>query len=178
MNLHTLHFVPPQSRSNILTTHYIVKHPKLHCRGCDTFCFAYPQKERCFEEKSLRHVAIVAKFQEDNKVKMSLKMLFPTILFFFDQFHLICKIMAKFSGIESLRTVFKFRKRKLKENFCVLFTNSIKRACEIRKFHVAVAQRELRNVQKSMTHVQSCCFANIHVNLLLFCPSSLPTLSS
>ena len=95
-----------------------------------------------------------------------------------DQFHLICKIMAKFSGIESLRTVFKFRKRKLKENFCVLFTNSIKRACEIRKFHVAVAQRELRNVQKSMTHVQSCCFANIHVNLLLFCPSSLPTLSS
>ena len=72
MKLHTLHFIPPQSQSDILTPHYIVKHPTLHCRGCDTFCFAYLQKERCFEEyreKSLRHVAIVAKFQDDNKTE-------------------------------------------------------------------------------------------------------------
>ena len=48
----------------------------------------------------------------------------------------------------------------------VLFAYSIKRAREIRKFHVAVVQRRLRNVQKSMMHVQSCRFANI--NLLLF----------
>ena len=112
------------------------------------------------------------------KLKTSLKKWIPTVSNFIHQFQLICKILAKFSGIESARTLSKLRKRKLKENFCVLFTNSIKRACEIRKFHVAVVQRELRNVQKSMPHVQSCCFANIHVNLLLFCPSSFPTPSS
>ena len=50
-----------------------------------------------------------------------------------------------------------------------MFTYSIKRAREIRKFHVAVVQRRLRNVQKSVMHVQSCCFANL--NLLLFCRS-------
>lgn len=35
MQLHTLHFIPPQSHSNILTPHYIIKYLKLHCRGCD-----------------------------------------------------------------------------------------------------------------------------------------------
>ena len=35
-----------------------------------------------------------------------------------------------------------------KENLCVVLTYSIKRACEIRKFHVAVVQQQLRNVQK------------------------------
>ena len=44
--------------------------------------------------------------------------------------------------------------------FCVLFCYFIKRAHEIRKFHVAVVQPRLRNVQKSVMHVQSCCFAN------------------
>ena len=34
-------------------------------------------------------------------------------------------------------------------------------------FHVVVVQRRQRNVQKSVTHQQSYCFANI--NLLLFC---------
>ena len=34
----------------------------------------------------------------------------------------------------------------------------IKQAREIRKFHVTVLQRRLRNVQKSEMHVQSCCF--------------------
>ena len=37
---------------------------------------------------------------------------------------------------------------------------------EIRKFHVEVMQRRQRNVQKSVMHVQSCCFANL--NLVLF----------
>ena len=50
--------------------------------------------------------------------------------------------------------------------FCVGFTYSIKQASEIRKFHVAVVQRRLGNVQKGVMHVQSCCFTNI--NLLLF----------
>ena len=37
---------------------------------------------------------------------------------------------------------------------------------EIRPFQVVVVQRRLRNVQKSVMYVQSCCFANI--NRLLF----------
>ena len=62
-------------------------------------------------------------------------------------------MLATFSGVESERTIPKFRKRNLK-NFCVVFTYSIKRTCEIRKFHVAVVQRRLRNVQKSVINVQ------------------------
>ena len=58
---------------------------------------------------------------------------------------------------------------KEKENFCSLFTYSIKRAREIRKFQVSDLQRRLRNVQKSVMHLQSCCFANI--NRLFFCCS-------
>ena len=39
-----------------------------------------------------------------------------------------------------------------------------------RPFHIfVVVQRRLRNVQKSMMHVQRCCFENL--NLLLFCRS-------
>ena len=30
---------------------------------------------------------------------------------------------------------------------------------EIRKFHVVVVQQQLRNIQKSVMHMQSCCFA-------------------
>ena len=43
---------------------------------------------------------------------------------------------------------------------------SIKRAHEIRKFHVAIVQRQLRNVQKSVIYMQICGFAN--VNPILF----------
>ena len=49
---------------------------------------------------------------------------------------------------------------KEKTPFCVLFSYSINRAHEIRKFHVAVVQPRLRNMQKSVMHVQICCFAN------------------
>ena len=38
---------------------------------------------------------------------------------------------------------------------------------EIRYFQVVVVQRRQRNEQKSVMHVQSCCFANL--NLSLFC---------
>ena len=41
---------------------------------------------------------------------------------------------------------------------CRLFTSSIK--CEIRHFHFAFVQWWQRNVQKSLMHVQSCCYAN------------------
>ena len=40
---------------------------------------------------------------------------------------------------------------------------------EQRHFHVEIAQRRLRNVQKSVMHERSCCFANL--NLLFFCRS-------
>jgi len=53
---------------------------------------------------------------------------------------------------------------KEKEN--AVFNYPIKQALKIRKFHVAVMQLRLRIVQKSVMHVQSCCFANI--NQLLF----------
>ena len=56
---------------------------------------------------------------------------------------------------------------KEKESCCLVFPSSTKH--EIRHFHVVVVQRRLRNVQKSLIHVQTCCFANL--NLLLFCRS-------
>ena len=56
---------------------------------------------------------------------------------------------------------------KEEENCCFVFPSSTKR--EIRHYHVVVVQRRQRNVQKSVKHVQSCCFANL--NQLLFCRS-------
>ena len=53
---------------------------------------------------------------------------------------------------------------KEKESCCLLVPSSTKR--EIRHFHVVVVQRRKRNVQRSVMHVQSCCFACL--NLLLF----------
>ena len=60
--------------------------------------------------------------------------------------------------VESQRTVFKFRKRKLTLLCWVYLLPAIKQAREIRKFHVAAEQWRLRNVQKSVLHVQSCWF--------------------
>ena len=54
-----------------------------------------------------------------------------------------------------------------KESCCLLLPSSTKR--ELRQFHVVVVQRRQRNVQKSVMHVQSCCFACL--NLQLFCRS-------
>ena len=65
-----------------------------------------------------------------------------------------------------LKDCIKLRKRK-RELCCFVFLSSTKRA--VKFFHVVVVQGRLRNVQKSMVHEQSCCFANI--NLLLFCHS-------
>ena len=74
----------------------------------------------------------------------------------------------KFSGAEFERTVSKFRKRKRKKN-CVLFTYSIKRAGEIRNFHVAVVPTTAKKcAKKAWCKVQSF-FANF--NLFLFCHS-------
>ena len=56
---------------------------------------------------------------------------------------------------------------KEKESSFLVCTSST--TSENRHFDVVVVQRRLRNVQKSVIHVQSCCLANL--NLLLFCRS-------
>ena len=55
--------------------------------------------------------------------------------------------------------------RKDKESCDLVFTSSKKREI-ILHFHVVVVQQRLRNVQKSVIHVQGCCFTN--PNLLFF----------
>ena len=57
-------------------------------------------------------------------------------------------------------TLEKEKKRKLLSSVHVLLK------CDIKKFHFVVVQRWQRNVQKSVMHVQSCCFA-----VLFFCRS-------
>ena len=74
-------------------------------------------------------------------------------------------MLAKFSGLNPKGPYLSLEKER--KNWGVVVTYSIKRASEIRKFHVAVVQQRLRNVQKSVMRVQSCSFANL--NLLLFC---------
>ena len=79
-------------------------------------------------------------------------------------------MLAKFSALNPKGPYVNLEKGK--QNFCFVLIYSIKRACEIRKFHVAVMQQWLRNVQKSLMHVPRCFFAN--VNLLFFCCSPSP----
>ena len=82
-------------------------------------------------------------------------------------------MLAIFSGFEFKKTASEFRKRKRK-SLLSSFTSSTKR--EIRHFHVVVVQRRQRNVQTSVMHVKSCCFANL--NLLLFAVLTTLLLSS
>ena len=74
-------------------------------------------------------------------------------------------MLTAFSGVESEMTVYKFRKIKI--NFGTRFTYSLKRVREVRKFHVSIVQQWLINLQKSMIHVQSCCFANTKIVLVI-----------
>ena len=60
--------------------------------------------------------------------------------------------------------------REIKFRRC-LFTSSIKR--QIRHFHVVVVQKQERNVQKSVMHVRSCCFA-YNIKPIVFLTFSLP----
>ena len=56
---------------------------------------------------------------------------------------------------------------KEKENFCVVFTYSIKRAREIRYFHVVVGSDGKELYKKNVARMQSCCFANLNLLFLL-----------
>ena len=57
--------------------------------------------------------------------------------------------IGEISGLESERMLSKFTYKE-NEIFFVVFTCSIKRAREIRKFGVAVVQRRLRKLQESV----------------------------
>ena len=85
-------------------------------------------------------------------------------------------MLAKFSGLNPKGPYVSLEKEI--PNFWVVLPYSIKRAREIRKFHVAVVQQPLRNVQKSVIHVQRCFLVNLNL-LFLFCSLSplqkLPT---
>ena len=65
-------------------------------------------------------------------------------------------MLAKFSGLNPKGPYVSLEKEK--ENFCVVLTYSKKRAREIEKFHVAVVQQRLRNVQTSVMHVRRFFF--------------------
>ena len=82
------------------------------------------------------------------------------------QFHLVCRIFAKFSFGPYL-SLSKLRKRKRRFLYTYVFTYSIKRALEIRKFHVLVVQRRQRKsphlaslrtfIQWSTHFLKNCC---------------------
>ena len=55
-----------------------------------------------------------------------------------------------------------------------MFTSSTK--CEINYFHVVVVQWAQRNLQKGVMYVQSYCFANLNLLLLLFSLTSMKSL--
>ena len=69
------------------------------------------------EEKSSRHIARIAKFLDDKKP--SEFALFQTYRSYSISFNFSCQMLAKFWGVESDRTVSKFRKGKIKFWCCV-----------------------------------------------------------
>ena len=103
-----------------------------------------------------------SKIFEWQQTKTSLKKWIRTVSNLIDliSFHFICQTFAKFSGLNPKGPYVGLEKEK--ENFCVVLTYSIKPAREIRMFHVAVVKHRLRNVQKSVMHLQICCFANLN----------------
>ena len=109
------------------------------------------------EEKSSRHVAIVAKFLDDNKPKTSLKKWIRTVSNFIDLvqflFYLSNKVGEILWGGGGLNLKGPYLSLKKKKNLCVVFTYSLKQAREISNFHVEVVQRRQRNVEKSKMHV-------------------------
>ena len=76
-------------------------------------------------------------------------------------------MLAKFSGLNPKGPYVSLEKEK--ENFCVVLTYSIKRAREIRKFHVEVVQQRLRNVHVARAKMFFC-----QSNPTFFCCSPSP----
>ena len=97
----------------------------------------------------------------ENKPKTSFKKWIRTVLYFIDliQFLLIWQMLAKFFGVEYERAVSKFRKRKRKCLCCVhLLHKQGAWNLEVSR-HVVVVKWRLRNVQKSVMHVQKSLFS-------------------
>ena len=84
------------------------------------------------------------------------------------------KCLRNFLGLNLKGPYLSLEKEKY-NNFCLVFTYSIKRVCRIRKFHVAVVQRLKRIVQKSVMNVQSCCLL---IKTCYFLPFSVSSSSS
>ena len=74
---------------------------------------------------------------------------------------LLCKMQANSSGAEFLSAISKFIKSK---KILSLLVYVLHKTWNYRHFHVVVVQWRQRNEQKSVMHVQSCCFA-----LLSYC---------
>ena len=72
-------------------------------------------------------------------------------------------MFVKFSAFNPKGSYLSLEKEK--ETFCVEFTYSIKRSREIRKFHVAVVQRRLRNEQKKRDARAKYLFNFANLNL-------------
>ena len=72
------------------------------------------------------------------------------------------------SKVEFLRTIPKFRnKGKFRRCLCTSWNWAFS--------HVVVVQCRQGNEQKSVMHVENCCFACLIINPLLFLPFSLPS---
>ena len=125
-------------------------------------CSFEPRRNR--EENLLCHVAMVAKFLVDLhsfKLRRSY-----SISFNFSN-------VGEIFWVESERPYLGLEKEK--ENVCVVLIYLIKRASEIRKVYVAVVQQRLRNVEKSVMHVQNFYFCQSKpIALLLFAVAKIP----
>ena len=74
-------------------------------------------------------------------------------------------MLANCSGVV-LKDCIKVQEKKKK---VVVLCSRPRQDVKFRHFHVVIVQRRQRNVQKSLMHLQICCFANL--NQLLLCRS-------
>ena len=88
-------------------------------KSCPVVLYKYIERRSC-----KCHFAMVAKFLDDNKPKTSLIEGICTVSNFIDlnQIHLICQMLAKFSGVKSKRSVSKFRKRRERRKILALYS--------------------------------------------------------
>ena len=87
--------------------------------------------------ESLRHVAMVAKFLDARHLKGKFAP-FQTSSIFFNFIYLIRQIWRNFLGLNPKGPFLRLEKER--EDFCVVFTYSMKRAREIKKFRAAAVR--------------------------------------
>ena len=111
--------------------------------------------------KSWRFSRIIRELKQQRRRwlrKRHLKSEFALPQTFSRLFHLVQFVQCWQISLEFNSKALLQRTGKEKESRCLLFTSCLKH--EIRHFHVVVVPWRQRNVQKSVLHVQSCCFAN------------------